>query len=271
MALLAIEPWTYFGAEEDDALAALRTRMGTSYTSSPEDADLLEGLSRAVEFLHRATARWFVPRTGTLLLAGTGDVRLNLPCPVVSVDQVETGGITLAEILPAGSEDWTEVDASSYRVNDGALDGGGRDDPRHNPFVEFVPYSETDASPEEEIGGRWPYGVRNVRLTGTFGYLTEAGETPPLILHVLARLTILQLVPLDDDDGQEDKRRGALVSESVMGRSYALGRPAMGAGPTTDREIDLILAGFRRPPRVHVSRPPRRAARRGSSLWPRGR
>lgn len=266
MSLSALEPWHYFdAADQGDALDALRARMGATYATTPDDDQLLLVLRRSVEMLHRATDRFFVARTGSILLGGNGTPRLELPFPVASADQVDAGGIT--EIIVGDPDTEDAVDADLYAVNDGALPGPL--DPRNNPFVEMVVPSAGGAVSRPPIwpgkAGTWPYGVNNIRLTGTWGYLEEDGSTPELILHFLARMCILNAPELDDGDGQEDKRRAAIQSESTQGRSYTLGSVALSAGLTLDRELDSILRSFRRPPRAIVSRAPKRGLR--SRYW----
>ena len=267
MALDPTAPFYYFhppdeGEAEDDAQAAalvlLRARMGDSYATTPDDAALLRALARAVAFVERATGRFFVQRTGTLILDGTGDPRLPLPHPVVSTDQ---GGEGVTAVVIGRTEDDEEtVDAADYVVTDGALVGPG--DPRDNPAIELIPSSSVyRAGPWWGQVGCWPGGKRMIQVTATWGYLEEDGSTPEPIVHLLARLCIQQVVALDDADGKEDSKRGAIVAEQTQGRSYQLGAQASGYGLTLDREMDQIIATYKRPPRVVISRAPKRASR----------
>lgn len=255
MALDAYDPWEYFGTTKTTAIAALRARLGATYATSPVDADLLATLRLAVEYLHRATDRWFVVRTGTLELDGTDAPVLWLPIPVVSVAQ---GGSGVTSVRLA--DDTEAIDPTSYVVVDGALPGP--DDPRLNPRIERVTASRTSTPPIAY--GRasvWPAGAKNVLVTGSFGYVEEDGSTPELIRRALARLVVYSLPAADAVEDAEDRKRGAIVWEAVRGRSYTLGAHAAGGGLTLDRETDAILRSFRRPPDAKISRPPRRGAR----------
>lgn len=260
MALSTFEAWEYFGTVEATALTALRDRMGTTYASSPTDAKLLLILQRAVKFVHKGTRRFFLKRTGTLALSGQGDARLHVPHPIVSTDQ---GGNSITEIILGSDTD--AVDSDAYVVNDGAVEGGGPEDPRENPFIEWSlgwDGAGTSKPPLIAYPNRyWPYGVQNVAVTGDFGYLEEDGSTPEPILHVLARICVLNADPLDDSCAMEDRRKGALVSETVQGRSYSVLPQSVSLGLTMDREIDQILRGYRAPPMAIVSRAPRRRSR----------
>jgi hypothetical protein len=261
------EAWRYFlpaGVEgedpEADALAALRAELGASYTDAPDDGPLTTALEAARDFLEAATGRFFVARTGVLHLDGNRGSRLWLPFPVVSVSQLEGAGVT--EILIG--TDTTAVDSEFYTVNDGA--GLGSSDPRDNPWIELVaPEGATFATRSPEPGNlaTWPLGVASIHVTATWGYLDQAGAVPALVRRALALLVIRHLVTPDDPDGLEDLHRGALVAESTQGRSYQLGDRAVGGGPTTARELDLLIARFRAPARVTLpSPPPRRRSRR---------
>lgn len=267
MALDPTAPFYYFhppdeGEEEAEAqeaaLVLLRERMGAAYADAPTDAVLLRALARAVAFVERATGRFFVQRTGQLSLDGTGDPRLPLPHPVVSTDQ---GGTGVTEVLIGRTADEQEtVDATCYVVTDGALIGPG--DPRDNPAIELIPSSSVyTAGTWWGEQGTWPGGRRLIQVTATWGYLEEDGSTPEPIVHLLARLCIQQVVENDDADAKEDVKRGAIVAEQTQGRSYQLGAQASGYGLTLDREMDQIIAAYKRPPRVVISRPPRRRRR----------
>ena len=262
MALSSSTPWHYFGTTlEATSRTTLRTLMGSSYASSPADAVLDLALERAVRFFEAATGRFFVKVTGTIELHGNGEPRLRVPHPIVSTDQGGTG------ITSITFDDDTEAqDSELFAMNEGAADGD--EDPRQYPFVEFVPASSTTSvAPESYGSGLFPYGVRNIALVGTWGYLEPDGSTSVLVQEAIAALTIRKLAAFDDCDDQEDLRRGALTSSGTAGRNHALHVNAVGRGVTTDREIDLLVRRFRRPPRARVNRPPRRSARRGRGSW----
>lgn len=252
-ALEAADPWEHFGTLEADALVALRARMGASYAATPSDVALKAALRKALAYLEGATARIFLPRAGTLAIDGTGIDRLFLPLPIVASSQLEGGGVTAITI----GDDETAIDADAYVVSDGV--GLPGRDPRDHPHVELVtPGGGGGGFVSRPFGfGRfqvWPFGVRNVRVTATWGYVDETGQTPELAREVLAKLTIRALAPNDDPDALDDLQRGTWVSEATRDRSVSVSERAGGGGVTTDREIDLLLARLRAPPRVRVTR-----------------
>ena len=79
------------------------------------------------------------------------------------------------------------------------------------------------------------------KVSGTFGYL-ENGETPPAIKKALLRLVVFDL------RGTPLTLRAGLKEESTDGRTAKFGLPSL----TGDREIDHILATYRRPPLVRT-------------------
>ncbi len=257
MALATVEPWAHFGATEGAALSALRARMGATYASSPVDDDLKTGLANAVARVNKATGRFFVKRTGSLSVDGHGTDTLVLPHAVVSSDQ---GGNGITQILI--EQDTTAVDSGTYDVIEGAEEGP--EDPRDRPRVIFRHGDSLPGTAPTRTRGSWPAGRRNIHVTGDFGYLDEAGNTPELVLELLARLVIRQLVALDDEEGQASALYGFLTSDSVQGRTWTLDPRAVGTGMTGDRQIDSLITAFRRPPRVRVANGKRRRRRRGT-------
>lgn len=274
-ALTNREPWRYFEDpatpdNEAAALVLLRSYMGPTFASSPDDATLTRILTRSVRFFERATRRFFVRRDGSFALDGNDAPRLQLPFPVIGADQ--TPGATLNGPLLDFSvvlfDNTTPEDATEYTVNDGAWDGP--DDPRAAPFIEWKtdgPFTtQTSRPPRIHTGTRrYPYGIKVITCTGSWGYLDEDGYTPPLVREAISMLTVINNVSNDDSCAITDRNRGAIVSESTVDRGYTMAAHAISGGLTLNREIDQIIASFKRPPRVIISRPPRRRSR--SLYW----
>lgn len=265
--------WAHFANDDeaDDEAAALdrlRATMGSSYTSSPTDEVLGLALARAVAFLHRATGRLFVATSGTLSLdPEDGDptgrsYRLRLPLPVVSARQRDDGGVTA--VSTGDVDDPDLVDADDYVVNDGL--GFAPNDPRDQPWIDLRSTSSglaspVSVSPESPVSSGWGVGVRNVHVTALWGYCDEAGRTPEQVRKLLALLTIRELADLGDDHDRGSLLAGAVIGETVEGRSVTLAAGVAGAGATGDRVIDTLIAAYRRPPQARINKPPNRVRR----------
>lgn len=240
MALDRPEPWRYFGETEDEALDELRDRL----TSDPGDPALRRELRRAGQFLEKATGRFFRPRAGSIQVDGTDTDRLYLPHPVISADQLEEALDVVVVIAP----DTEAVDLVTLTVNAGAAVGD--DDPRNDPWIELT---TTDTTRAYGFRARFPWGGRRVSVTATWGYVEEDGTTPEPILDCLVRLVTLNLADPASAAGSAPAA-GALLSETVEGRSYTYSGLATSEGLTLDRTVDAILRGYRRPTDVIVSR-----------------
>ena len=253
MPLTTPAAWRYFGETDDEALAALRAWRGDPFPESwYDDAALLAALASAVSDLEGATGRFFIPKSGTMELRGQGVVRLFVPHPIVELTAVSVRG--------------TAVDLDLLDVNDG-VDPGGTEDPRDNPWIEWLsdPFAVSYLAPES---GTWPPETAGpvVVLTGTFGYLEADGSTPQPILDALIRLTLRQLVPVTDAEGQGDLLRGAVIMEQTAGRSYQLAQGKLSSGMFLDREIDRVIQRYRAPAPAWISRS-RRPGRARRSIY----
>ena len=78
---------------------------------------------------------------------------------------------------------------------------------------------------------------------------TFEGPVPVLIVDAAVKLVIRELPLLSDMSGQEEKKRGRILSETTDGHSYTLSE-ATDASFTGDAEIDGILALYVAPPVV---------------------
>ena len=253
-----VNGWEYFGATEAEGLTALRAALGSAWASDPSDEILGDVLERAAALLHDITGLFFVVKSGSVDVSGEGEIRQPLPLPVVSTDQ-GGDGITAITVDGEALEDLSDV-----LINEGA--GWGGHDPRWNPFAEWTRGRSTfSTSPEQ--GALWPYGVQNIRFTGTFGFVEADGSTPKAIVRLLARIVSRSTSPSAvsaHDDAACDLGTDGLVSEATSGRSYAYSERALSYGVTLDRESDLILRRYSRRAgiSVRVSRGRRRMSHR---------
>ena len=119
-------------------------------------------------------------------------------------------------------------------------------DDRKNPRIKL--------DGEYPAGLVWTRGLQNVVVVGYFGYVDYDGDetwsTPAPIARVAMRLVMWDLDLLGDEVAQRDRRDGRITAESTKGRSITLSELSETGGLTGVREIDTVLAMYRRPIRV---------------------
>lgn len=166
-------------------------------------------ISLVTAYIDKMTGQWFEKRTKTLTLDSPGGTVLPLPVAPITVASVKVGG-----------------------------------------QVQGIDAYTVDADPENPRliakGGSWPRGEGRVEVAGDFGVM-EGGATPPLINYLATRLVIRELPLATDVEGQEEKRRARLTSESMDGHSYSLAAMTAAGLFTGDPELDNIMLRYQRP------------------------
>lgn len=214
-------------------LAQLRDQGVTTTQASDGRAQAL--LDAATRYIDLATDTWFEPRTLTLGVSGGGEVWLALPAPVITLTSVtlDDAPLALTDLIVEG------------RYTDPLSE-------RRAPRLARKPASYgslRDAS-------RWPEGLRNITLVGSFGYVEADGTSaPPEIRDVCMRLAIRNLGLLGDASAQSSRQAARIYRESTDGHSYELAGGIPGAagswrqgGLTGDADIDVVLALWGRAP-----------------------
>lgn len=185
-------------------------------TEQASDQRLQQLIDLATSYVEAITGLWFEERAMTLRLDGTGSRTLWLP------------------IFP------TEV--STVRVD-------GRAVTDYVAYNRFAPDDRRSPRLVREVG--WPKGRQNIEVDGRWGYVDPAPgggvKTPEPIRRAVLRLVVRELPLLTDVEGQEDRKRTRIVSETTDGHSYTLERLAVTLDLTGDPDIDGILAMYRRP------------------------
>jgi hypothetical protein len=227
-------------------------------TDQASDVRLQALLDAASERIDALTGWWFEPREKSFDLDGQENETLPLPAPIITLTSVTLDGALLnltTDVIVKG------------RVTDLRAD------------VQYPRLLRKQAAAWELPGSaerpRWSYGVNNVSVVGVFGYTKSDGTTPPAeIREVCLRLALRNLALLTDAAGQAERERGRVFRESTDGHSYELGSTLPGAvgawrsgGTTGDPNIDVILAGYRRPTKSALAGVPRPTAR-PSRGWP---
>jgi len=178
------------------------------------DDDLEKLVKLSCDFIDKVTGQFFEPRELTLRLDGRGGRILVLPYPL--------------------------IDAEFIEIDSGIIS-------------DFVIYNrlEDRAYPKVFRNSKWPAGILNIKIKGSWGYVEEDGSTPENIKRAAIKLAIYNFPVLIDKEAQEDKNlRGLLVSETTDGHSYKLAEDSVNnlysKSITGDAEIDDILRAYSR-------------------------
>ncbi|NSW82530.1 MAG: hypothetical protein HPY90_04515 [Syntrophothermus sp.] len=169
----------------------------------------------ATAYIDGITRQWFEPRAVTIMVDGTGGQTIFLPIFAIEVAAVTVDGLAVTD----------------FKV-----------------YNRFFPDDRRNPKIYREAG--WPRGRQNVVIAGTWGFVDKVGteyQTPALIKQAAKRLVIRELPLLGDSEGQEDRKRSRIVSETTDGHSYTLERLVGTLDLTGDPDIDRVLALFRAP------------------------
>lgn len=207
-------------------------------------------ISLATAYIERYTGNYFEPRAQVIQVDGRKGHAVLLDNPIVSLEKMEVSSMFDGSLL--------EIDLTYCKVyNRHLTDGLLAPDDRHDPKVELLRVA-TLLSGDVVVGlaplasfTTWPVGVKNVLLTGVFGYTeadgSPAGTLPMLIRHAAKLLVMREYEKLTSFDAREDRQhRHRIASESTQGMSRSYQARAL-TGEFFDPEIDMILSAFRRP------------------------
>lgn len=187
---------------------------GVSADQAP-DTRLNNLIELATAYIDGVTGQWFEPRAMTIALDGNDSDMLLLPMFPIEVASLKVDGEVVTD----------------YKVYNRFLP-----DDRRNPKV----YRASG----------WPPGRQNIVLDGTWGFVEKTGidyRAPTLITQVAKRLVIREIPVLGDSEGQEERKRARIISETTDGHSYTLERLASTMDLTGDPDIDGVLAFYRAP------------------------
>lgn len=226
------------------------TRYGADVAS---DARVQRLLDEASERIDAVTGWWFRPRAQTWVFDGSGLADLWLPAPIITLTSVTLNGaeLPLDQVLQYGTVASGEhlraprlrrvasTDLAAWGIGGTSIGGPG--------FIVQQP----------AVGQVWTRGQQNVSVVASLGITKANGTSPPTdIRDVCLRLVMRNLARLTDAAGQSARRSAEVVRETTDGHSYELGGTLPGAagawrrgGLTGDADIDVVLAGYRRPSR----------------------
>lgn len=202
------------------SLADMRAEGVTPAQASDERLTAL--LVEASAFVDHVTGWFFEPHTMALRMDGRGTPSLEPPVPPIRVDELLIDGV-----------------AASLAQDDIAIRGApvspGFDAPRFT-LVRSV----------------FPKGTDNIVVAGLWGYTepdgTPTGGTPPAIRRAVMLLVMRWLPLLGDAEAAAAKSQWRILEERTRDQSYRLSPlSSVGVTLTSDPEIDLLLARYRKP------------------------
>lgn len=202
------------------SLADMRAEGVTPAQASDERLTAL--LVEASAFVDHVTGWFFEPRTMVLRMDGRGTPSLEPPVPPIRLDELLIDGV-----------------AASLAQDDIAIRGApvlpGFDAPRLT-LARSV----------------FPKGTDNVVANGLWGYTepdgTPTGATPPAIRRAVMLLVMRWLPLLGDAEATAAKSQWRILEERTRDQSYRLSPlSSVGVTFTSDPEIDLLLARYRKP------------------------
>lgn len=202
---------------------------------------------RASKYVEWFTGRKFYPQYRSTDFDGKGSRGLVLDEPIVAVESVT---VSFDSVL-TDQEDL--VDSTGYKVYNRHLTQHlTQPDDRDAPKIEFVHgddawgrnFAQMSIFADRVI---WPTGVQNITIMGMFGYTdpdgSYVGKTPDMIREC-AKMLVFQKLPRMVSGTAV---AGPIIRERTRDQEVQFSSLRV-TGLTGDRNIDVLLAGFRRPP-----------------------
>jgi hypothetical protein len=185
------------------------------------DAWCQDRIALAQAYIEKRLSPLFFERRDAVVLRvdSRGHNTIFLAVPPIDEDAISEVAIIAAGVDPV------VIDADTYEVD------ADRDCPR---LIRTV--------------GLWPKGSRNLRLTGSFGYIEWTTAEPPvavtprLIRDLTIRLAVYDLEKAGEAVGSKSDR---IISETKSDYSYKLSELTGSGGDFGDNRIDRVMAMFR--------------------------
>lgn len=200
------------------------------------DSFVNQRIAYASRMIENYTGRWFEARQLTIDVDGHGGWQLQLPFPIVSIDEVSLLDREFP-VTKVFTFDLDDLTIYNRHITQGLIEGSNDD--REDPKLGNVYF---------------PKGRLNVRLKGSFGYTDELGNTPTEIKRAC------MLMVIRDSEKLGSKKRQSVLLGGLAGPikrevtddheyDLAIGNvmPGRTAFYTGDAEIDNLLLQFRRP------------------------
>lgn len=203
------------------------------------DSVILSRIRSYQAFIEKITRQWFIPKQMVWDFDGNGTILAQFPVPIISVTNLYV------------NDDFSNaVVTTDYQAYTGR--GDSERDDRKNPRVKLITGETSIFSGTGYIRNRqlvFEVGEKNCRLEGTFGYVEPDGCVPHPIQHALKKLVIANAKPIYSAgtsiagpiiEEETDRHRRKYSDPSTSTKFHS----STGSG---DREVDMILAGYRAP------------------------
>jgi hypothetical protein len=184
-------------------------------TEQASDARINLLIPMACQYIDQTTRQFFEPREFPLLFDGRNEKMIFLPVFPIEVTAVTVNGAVVTDCVF---------------------------------YNRFFPDDRRVPRVLRPVG--FPTGNQNVSITAKWGFVEKVGtdyKTPAQINQVAKKLVIREIPTLADTEGQEEKKRGRIISENTDGHSYTLDKLVASANYTGDPEIDEVLFMYRAP------------------------
>jgi len=180
------------------------------------------------EYVERLTLKYFEPRTETRTFDGNGSETLPLDMPIISLTKVEWqqfGNSALVE------QPLTEFKAYNRIPTD-----------QYYPKIAIFRSNSWDI--ESRYFGVFPKGTLNIAVTGSWGWVNAAGETPEMIKKAVKILSVAWLDQVGGGGLLSVLRSYGITEEKTDRHSYKLS-DAMSSGNLTGIPIvDMLLKPY---------------------------
>lgn len=220
------------------------------------EGKLLERIRRASDLIENYTHRWFYPRECTITLDGSGSSILQLSMPIIAITRVRF--LSTDRLGVAGTQEISldELRAYNRHLSENLTDP----DDRNNPRIQFL-YATRAYNRPLYPTGVFPNGVRNIEVTGLFGYtdwdagqtfwtdgVTPVGKTPDLIRDVCMALVARDLAPIADlETRAEAAASGNVLQMRTRDQMIVYGGNkfvSYASGIAGNRELAAMLAPY---------------------------
>lgn len=224
-------------------------------TGMANDAKVQGWIARAGKYIEHFTQQTFAPAFKTLALDGRESRVLFLGEPIIALGDIAIDYFT---VFGANS---LVIPGETLRVFNRHMRGMLSPDDRLNPKLEFVHGNdlggvnfsgETNAA--YSLGQLiWPRGVKNVQVTGLFGFTEPDGSfvgATPFMIREAAKLFVVRMMPqmADASARAEASQRDRIIMETTRDQSVQYATPWLKGALTGSYEIDSILYQYSRPP-----------------------